>query len=190
MPENEVKQRILEAARTLAHAEKRPSQLDGARMVAAGACTEEEFAATFADVLAFRRELMALLFADARMEVIRTTTAIPSGLEQLRAAFIHYLDYNLAHPALQEIAHHLQFDPQGYEMLLRMEIGTSMVSQKDLEIAGADHPQARSKLLTAVAVALVRAEYKAARPLPDQREVLLEYCGLSCKERPESPLGD
>jgi len=159
-------------------------------MVAAGACSDEEFAAAFADVMDFRRELMALLFADARMDVIRTTTAIPSGLEQLRAAFTHYLDYNLAHPALQEIAHHLQYDTQGYEMLVRMEIGTAMVSQKDLELAGANRVQARAKLLTSVAVAVVRAEYKAGRLLPDMRAVLDEYCGLSCNDQPVSPLGD
>ncbi len=185
-----MKQRILEAAKTMAHKEGRASHLDAAQMAAAGACTEEEFAADFTDAGEFRRELMALLFAEARMHVIRVTTAIPSGLEQARAAFMRYLDYNLEYPALQEIAHQLQFDPVGYEMLVRMEIGTAMVTQKDLEFAGANHVQARAKLLTSVAVAVVRAEHKAGRKLPDLRAVLEEYCGLSCNDHPESPLGD
>ncbi|AXQ28115.1 hypothetical protein D0B54_05245 [Solimonas sp. K1W22B-7] len=185
-----MKHRILEAAKTLAHKEGRASHLDASIMAASGACTEEEFAAAFADVGEFRRELMALLFADARMQVIRITTAIPSGLEQARSAFIQYLDYNLEYPALQEIAHQLQFDPLGYEMLMRMEIGTAMVTQKDLEFAGANHVHARARLLTSVAVAVVRAEYKAGKKLPDLRAVLEEYCGVSCNDTPESPLGD
>jgi len=185
-----VKQRILEAAKTLAGKDRRASHLDAALLVAAGACTEEEFAAAFGDVRGFRRELMAELFADARLSVIRATTAMPSGLEQLRHAFTLYLDYNLEHPALQEIAHQVQYDPIGYEMLARMEIGTAMVTQKDLEAAGADRVQARAKLLTSATVAVVRAEYKAGRPLPDLRAVLDEYCGLSCQGQPESPLGD
>lgn len=185
-----MKQRILEAAKTLAGKDRRASHLDAALLVAAGACTEEEFAAAFGDVRGFRRELMAELFADARLSVIRATTAMPSGLEQLRHAFTLYLDYNLEHPALQEIAHQVQYDPIGYEMLARMEIGTAMVTQKDLEAAGADRVQARAKLLTSATVAVVRAEYKAARKLPDLRAVLDEYCGLSCQGQPESPLGD
>ncbi|PPE74156.1 hypothetical protein C3942_08960 [Solimonas fluminis] len=185
-----MKQRILEAAKTLAGKDRRASHLDAAHLVAAGACTEEEFAAAFGDERAFQRELMAELFAEARLTVIRATTAMPSGLEQLRQAFTLYLDYNLEHPALQEIAHQVQYDPIGYEMLARMEIGTAMVTQKDLEAAGADRVQARAKLLTSVTVAVVRAEYKAARKLPDLRAVLDEYCGLSCQGQPESPLGD
>ncbi len=185
-----VKQRILAAAKTLADKDGRASQLDAARLVAAGACSEEEFAAGFGDALGFQRELMAELFADARLSVIRATTAMPSGLEQLLQAFMLYLDYNLEHPALQEIAHQLQYDPTAYDMLQRMEIGTAMVTQKDLEAAGANHVQARAKLLTSVAVAVVRAEYKAGRQLPELRAVLQEYCGLSCEGQPESPLGD
>ncbi|MDM4770692.1 hypothetical protein [Solimonas sp. SE-A11] len=185
-----MKQRILAAAKTLAGKDRRASHLDVERMAAAGACSEEEFAAGFGDTLVFQRELMAELFADARLSVIRATTAMPSGLEQLLQAFMLYLDYNLEHPALQEIAHQLQYDPTGYEMLQRMEIGTAMVTQKDLEAAGANRVQARAKLLTSVAVAVVRAEYKAGRKLPDLRAVLEEYAGLSCVVQPGSPLVD
>lgn len=186
----ELKERILEAALKLSHADNKPSRLDGQRMVAAGACTEEEFVALFPTRSAFRRELLGLLFAEARAAVIRVTTAIPSGLEQLLTAFRAYLDYNLAHPALQELAHQVQFDPVGYDMLMRMETGTAMVTQADLQAAGATHAAARARLLTSAAVAVVRAEFKAGKVQPELREVLAEYCALSCEGIPESPLGD
>lgn len=185
-----LKDRILEAARVLAEADQRPSRLDAAQLAAAGACTEQEFAAAFGDLQSFRRELLATLFAGARLAVIRATTAMPSGLEQLLTAFTSYLDYNRAHPALQELAHQVQYDPQGFEMLMRMEVGTALVAQADLQAAGASHAAARAKLLTSLAVAVVRAEFKAGRVLPEMREVLFEYCALGCAAQPKSSFGD
>jgi len=185
-----LKERILEAARVLGHADRQPSRLRGLQLEAAGACTEQEFDECFTDVPTFQRELLAFLFADARLAVIRATTAMPSGLEQLLVAFTSYLDYNRAHPALQELAHQVQYEPAGYEMLVRMEVGVALVAQADLEAAGAQHAAVRARLLTSLAVAVVRAEYKAGRVLPEMREVLFEYCASGCAPLPKSSFGD
>jgi hypothetical protein len=171
-----LKPRILEAARALIRSNVRAGQLGGRELVAAGACTEEEFNHSFADARTFQRELAAELFGDARDAVIRATNGMHSGVEQLIRAYSAYLDYNLTHPALQEIAHLIQFDPIGYEMLQRMEVGVALVARADLEAAGADNCNARARLLTSMAVVVVRAEFKAGRALPELRDALFDYC--------------
>ncbi|HSW13577.1 MAG TPA: hypothetical protein VLI06_12105 [Solimonas sp.] len=185
-----MKERILEAARVLAQVDQQPSRLRGQQLVAAGACTEQEFIDCFPDLPSFQRELLAHLFGGARLAVIRATTAMPSGLEQLLLAFHTYLDYNREHPALQELAHQVQFDPAGFDLLMRMEIGTALVAQADLEAAGARHAATRGRMLTSLVVAAVRAEYKAGRELPEMRELLFDYCALGCAPPPKSSFGD
>lgn len=174
-----MKARILDAARVLIRANVRPIRLRGDELVAAGACTEEEFHDSFPELGAFQRELAALLFADARDAVIQAVAAMTPGLAQLIHAFTTYLDYNLAHPALQEIAHVIQFEPAGCELLQRMEVGVALLAQADLAAAGGDNCAARARLLTALVVVVVRAEYKAGRALPDLREALYDYCRAS-----------
>jgi len=174
-----VKDKVLRAARQLIGNGAKPSRIRVTDLVAARACSEQELSGLFPDFAAFQRELCALLFADAREAIIKATTGIGSGLKQLTTAFIAYLDYNLAHPDLQELAHHIQQDPQGWELLQRMEVGVALVAQADLDAMNASLRSARARLLTSLVVAVVRAEYQAKRALPDLREALLDYCRLS-----------
>ncbi len=174
-----MKNKILLAARKLIGSGLAPSQIKPADLAAAGACAESEFAQHFADLASFQRELANLLFGEAREAVIRSTTGKSAGLQQLCAAFTTYLDYNLTDPALQELAHHIQCEPAGWDLLTRMEIGVSLVAQADLEAMGATMCAARARLLTSLVVAVVRAEYKTKKKLPDMRDALLDYCKLS-----------
>lgn len=174
-----MKDKILRAAQQLIINGATPSRIRTPDLVAARACSEAEFNLVFPDFAVFQRELCALLFADAREAIIEATAGIGSGLKQLTTAFVAYLDYNLKHSALQELAHHIQHDPQGWELLQRMELGVSLVAQADLDAMNATLRSARARLLTALVVAVVRAEYQARRPLPDLRDALLDYCRLS-----------
>lgn len=171
--------RILEAALKLSASSPEPSKLDADHLVAAGACTEEEFAAEFTDLASFHRALATELFAQSRDAVIRATEGMAAGLPLLERAFLEYLDYNLAHRGLQELAHHLQYHPEGLELLLRMEVGVALVAQVALGAMGSRNTAARAKLLTSLVVVVVRAEYRAQKPLADMREGLLHYCRMS-----------
>lgn len=174
-----MKSKVLLAARKLIGSGVTPSQIKAADLVAVGACSESEFTQHFADLAAFQRDLANLLFGEAREAVIKSTAGHNAGLQQLCAAFTTYLDYNLTDPALQELAHHIQCEPQGWDLLMRMEIGVALVAQADLEAMGATLCAARARLLTSLAVTVVRAEYKAKKKLPDMRDALLDYCKLS-----------
>lgn len=179
-----MKDQILRGAHKLIAAGATPSRIRATDLVAAGACSDKDFTQHFPDFATFQRELCALLFAEGREAVIEATTGMQSGLPQLTAAFIAYLDYNLARPALQELAHHIQYDPLGWELLQRMEVGVAMVVQADLDAMSASLRAARAQLLTSLVVAVVRAEYQARRKLPELREALLDYCALSSGPEP------
>lgn len=174
-----LKNQILQVAHKLILNGAVPSRLGVAELVAAVPCAEKEFARAFPSFSAFQRELCALLFSDSREAVIQATSGMQSGLEQVKTAFLAYLDYNFENPALQELAHHIQLDPAGWELLQRMEVGVALVVQADLEAMGATLRTARAQLLTSLAVAVVRAEYRQRRMLPEMREALLDYCRLS-----------
>lgn len=174
-----MKSRILEAAVKLSASNPEPSRLTRDSLVVAGACTEEEFAAAFPDFPSFQRELTAELFAQARNAVIQSTVGVSPGLELLERAFIAYLDYNIAHRGLQEIAHHIQYQPEGLDLLLRMEVGVALIAQTALAAMGSRHSAARAKLLTSLVVVVVRAEYRQGRILQDLRDGLLDYCRMS-----------
>lgn len=171
--------KIIDAARMLALSSVRAEPVSSADVIASGACTAAEFGAAFASPAVFQRELANRLFADAREAVIQATAGMQSGLHQLCTAFTTYLDYNLSHPALQQLAHVIQFQPEGYELLQRMEIGVALVAQADVQAMGADHVPERARLLTALAVFTVRAEYKARKKMPGMRDALLDLCKLS-----------
>lgn len=179
-----VKDKILQAAQKLIVDGATASRINAATLADAGACSAAEFKDYFSDLPAFQRELCTLLFASAREAVIAATTGLSSGLEQMRTAFISYLDYNLQHPALQELAHHIQYQPPGWELLQRMELGVAMVVQADLEAMNASLRAARAQLLTAMVVSIVRAEFQAGKKLPGLREVLVDYCRLSAGQTP------
>lgn len=170
-----MKNQILEAARVLIASGLAPSKISAADLAMSGACTEPEFENEFDDLPAFQRELATWIFADARDAVIHSTAGTQPGLTQLTTAFITYLDYNLAHPALQELAHQIQCDAKGWQLLSRMEAGVAMIVQLDLESMNANMRSARAQLLTALAVFVVRNEYRAGKVLPDLREALLDY---------------
>lgn len=174
-----MKNMILGAARKLIGSGATPSQIDAASIAATGTCSEADVAAAFPDFHIFQRELASLMFSEAREAVIKGTVGMQPGLQQLCAAFLTYLDYNLADPALQELAHHIQCHHEGWDVLQRMEIGVALVAQADLQAMGATLSAARSRLLTALVVTVVRAEYKAKKKLPDLRDALLDYCKLS-----------
>lgn len=178
-------QKILDAARTLALNGTRTEPVSAPELIAAGACTQAEFSTAFASPFVFQRELANRLFADAREAVIQATAGMQSGLHQLCTAFTTYLDYNLSHPALQQLAHAIQFHPEGYELLQRMEIGVSLVAQADVQAMGAAHVPERARLLTALAVFTVRAEYKAHKKIPGMRDALLDLCKLSAGNGPK-----
>lgn len=182
-----MKAQILDAARVLIRSNRRASELRGEHLAAAGACTEEEFDQAFPAVDGFQRELAVLLFTDARDAVIRAVADMAPGVAQLIRAFLTYLDYNLAHPSLQEIAHVIQFEPAGYEMLQRMEGSVMLLAQADLAADGGSSCAARARLLTSLVVVVVRAEYKAGRALPELREALFDYCRASV---PAARVGD
>lgn len=173
--------KILDAARTLALNGTRPGPVSTADLVAAGICTQSEFDAVFASADVFEHELVNRLFIDAREAVIQATAGMQSGLHQLCTAFTTYLDYNLSHPALQQLAHAIQFRPDGYDLLQRMEIGVALVAQADVQAMGANHVPERARLLTALAVFTVRAEYKARKKIPGMRDALLDLCKLSSR---------
>jgi len=167
---------IFEMTRRLMADGAKAVELDAAALVATGVCTQAEFDAEFVNQAGFQRALLAQLFVDARAAVLRVTAGMKPGLAQLTTAFETYLDYNLTHPQLQELAHRLQFDVQGLESLQRMETGVAMVAQSELISAGLDNCPARAKLLTSLVVYVVRAEYRAGKALADLRAVLMEYC--------------
>jgi hypothetical protein len=174
-----MKEQILRAAQQLIGRGSTPSRLRADDLVASGACSAEQFGQAFPDVATFQRELCAQLFAQARAAVIEATTGIDNGLPQLKRAFETYLDYNLREPALQELAHHVQETAAGLELLQRMELGVALVVQADLDAMNATLRRARARLLTALVVTVVRAEYQARKKLPDLREALMDYCRLS-----------
>ncbi len=169
----------MEAARRLISSGQVPSTITVTDLVSSGACTQKEFKDTYPTLGAFQRDLAAALFDEAREAVIKSTTGLKPGLDQITKAFVTYLDFNLAHTGLQELAHFIQYDPQGWELLMRMEAGVSLITQSDLFSMGANLRSARAKLLTAMTVAVVRAEYAAKKPLPELREAMLDYCRRS-----------
>jgi hypothetical protein len=148
-------------------------------VISTGICTAKEFSLFFADLHAFQLELAMSFFADTRERVIQDTEGLQVGLQQITAAFISYLDFNLEHPQLQEIAHHIQYTPDGWDLLMRMEAGVALIIQADLLAMNARYRTARAQLLTTMAVAVVRAEYQAKKKLTDLREALLDYCQRS-----------
>lgn len=174
-----MKQQILEAARRLIEVGTVPSRIAIKDIVATGICTQKEFAVFFPDLLAFQMELAQMFFADARERVIQDTNGLTVGLEQITAAFLSYLDFNLEHPELQEIAHHIQYTQPGKEMLMRMEAGVALIIQADLQVMNARYRTARAQLLTSMAVSVVRSEYQAKKKLSDLREALMDYCQRS-----------
>lgn len=174
-----VRERVLQTAGQLLAAGEDPAKLGVAQVVATGVCDAGGFAELFPDRSLFLRELLLRLFADARDAVIRVTAGMKPGIAQLATAFETYLDYNLAHPQLQALAHQVQLDPVGLEALNLMEAGVALIAQSELKSAGADHCGARGKLLTAMAIYTVRAEYRAGKSIADLRAALLDYCRLS-----------
>lgn len=177
-----MKAHILDRARKLLGPGIKASDLRASYFAQMGVCSEEDFDACFPEITFFQHHLMAALFSDARDIVIKTTEYMENGIERLMKAFTVYLDHNLTHPGLQDLAHHLQFDPDAYEMLQRMEQGVALIAQAELEAAGVGNATARAKLLTALTVVVVRAEHKAGRPLIDMREALMDYCWLSVED--------
>lgn len=171
-----MKEQILEAARRLIAVGKRPSQIAIKDIVGTGICTQKEFSAIFPDLLTFQLEMAQMFFADARARVIKDTDGLTVGLQQISAAFLSYLDFNLEHPELQEIAHHIQYTPQGWELLMRMEAGVGLIIQADLQAMNAHYRSARAQLLTCMAVAVVRSEYQTKKKQVELREALLDYC--------------
>ncbi len=174
-----MKSKVLAAARKLIGTGATPSRISATDVASTGVCTEAEFAEFFPDFHGFQRDLATLMFSEAREAVIKGTSGLNAGLKQLCAAFITYLDYNLTDPALQELAHHIQCHHEGWDVLQRMEVGVALVAQADLQAMGATLSAARARLLTALVVTVVRAEYKAKKKLPDLRDALLDYCKLS-----------
>ncbi len=174
-----MKEQILEAARRLIAVGAIPSKITAKDLVGTGICTQKEFTQCFPNLQNFQQELTLLFFSDARQAVIQGTEGLQVGLQQLSAAFLSYLDYNLNHPELQEIAHHIQYTPEGWDLLMRMEAGVALIVQADLQAMNAHYRSARGQLLTTMAVAVVRAEYQARKRLSDLREALLDYCQRS-----------
>lgn len=174
-----MKEQILEAVRRMIEAGATPSNVTIKDVVATGICTTKEFSVFFADLQALQLELAMSFFADARARVIRDTEGLQVGLQQITAAFMSYLDFNLERPQLQEIAHHIQCIPAGWELLLRMEAGVALIIQADLLAMNARYRTARAQLLTSMAVAVVRSEYQAKKKLSDLREALMDYCHRS-----------
>lgn len=174
-----MKEQILAAARRLIEVGTAPSKITIKDIVATGICTQKEFAVYFADLHAFQLELAMLFFADARERVIRDTDGLTVGLQQITAAFMSYLDFNLEHRELQEIAHHIQYTPSGWDLLIRMEAGVGLIIQADLQAMNAHFRTARAQLLTSMAVSVVRSEYQAKKKLSDLREALMDYCHRS-----------
>lgn len=174
-----MKEQILEAVRRLIEAGTAPSAVTIKNVVATGICTLKEFSVFFPDLQALQLELAMSFFADARARVILDTEGLQVGLQQITAAFLSYLDFNLEHPQLQEIAHHIQCAPAGWELLMRMEAGVALIIQADLAAMNARYRTARAQLLTAMAVSVVRSEYQAKKKLNDLREALMDYCHRS-----------
>ena len=174
-----MKELILEAARRLIATGTLPSQITLKALVDTGICTQKELLQIFPDLQSFQLELAMLFFADAREAVIRDTHGLVVGLQQISAAFLSYLDFNLNHPELQEIAHHIQYTRAGWDLLMRMEAGVALIVQADLQAMGAHFRTARAQLLTSMAVSVVRSEYQAKKKLPDLREAMLDYCKRS-----------
>lgn len=174
-----MKELILEAARRLIAAGTPPSKITVNDLISTGICTQKEFTQIFPDVQSFQLELAMLFFGDARKAVIRDTEGLGVGLQQISAAFMSYLDHNLNHPELQEIAHHIQYTRAGWDLLMRMEAGVALIVQADLLAMGAHFRTARAQLLTSMAVSVVRSEYQAKKKLNDLREAMLDYCQRS-----------
>lgn len=176
-----MKQKILDGAHTLIKKKVRADKIGIAELTAAGVCTPAEFAAEFADAQTFQRELTQRLFTQASEKVFAATAGASPGLEQIMAAFTAYLDHNLAHPEIQQLAHTILVSSAGQDLLQRMEMGVAMVAQSDVKAMGGSHPVERARMLTALTVYTVRAEFKAQQKLPALREVLFDFCRLSAK---------
>lgn len=182
MRESLVKAHILDRARKLLGPGVNATELSAKYLAQMGVCSEHDFRACFPEPVYFQHHLMAALFSDARDIVVQATDYMENGIERLIKAFVTYLDHNLSHPGLQQLAHHLQFDPDAYEMLTRMEQGVALIAQAELEAAGVGNCASRAKLLTALAVVVVREEYKVRRPLTELREALMDYCWLTVED--------
>lgn len=174
-----MKPKILIGARALAKKMLRADKMGIKDLVAAGICTAEEFTEAFADHDVFQRELTQHLFSEASDAVFAATAGMSPGLEQITAAFTAYLDHNLLHPEMQQMTHAIELKTEGQDLLHRMELGVAMVAQTDLKSMAAHHIPERARLLTAMAVCVVRAEYKAQHKLPAMRAALFDFCRLS-----------
>ncbi len=163
---------IFAAARKLA-AEKPPSQIRAADFAAL--CDAAAFDTLFPNLLTFQLEFLYELFADARQAVVDATEHLTPGLGQLETAFTVYLDYNLAHPQLQELAHAVQVDVEGWRALQALEDGVTLVAQVSLTTEKIANAAARARMLTSMAVTGVRAEYRARSAQTKLREALMFY---------------
>jgi hypothetical protein len=174
-----MKEQILGAVRRLIDAGTLPSAITIKLVIATGICTQKEFSAHFPDLLSLQLEMAQTFFSEARERVIHDTEGLQVGLQQLSAAFVSYLDFNLERPQLQELAHHIQYTPAGFELLMRMEAGVALIIQADLVAMNAHFRTARAQLLTTMAVMVVRAEYQSKKKISDLREALMDYCQRS-----------
>jgi hypothetical protein len=146
----------------------------------AGAASVEEVATTLGQI-PFRVALLAELFGRARATVIEATANLEPGIDRLCRAFEAYLDYNLAHPALQALAHELYATQDGWNALERMAGGVTLVAQAELNVTRWPQPPETARLFTAMCVEVVKLEYRSGRALPELRHVLFSLC----RHRPE-----
>jgi hypothetical protein len=173
------RRRIVEAACALIAGGRGAAMIDAAALQAAGVCGRGECERHFIDTIELRSALFNALFTQARDRIISATHGMRPGLLQLETLFETYLDYSLAHPALQDLAHALQLDPRGQGLLLRTQGAAALVARAALSAAGCDLAEARAQLLTAMVVSVARAEYRGRRKLTELRRALMAYCESS-----------
>lgn len=169
---------LLEAAITLAQQRGSALQLTMAEIAAEASESLQQAQQCYPDMALFHRELLQYLLDLARANAIETMPTARPGLARIRTAFQAYLDINLRHRALRELALHFRNDPDGAERLRLRARGVKMLTQMELHAAGWPNSAPAARLLTAMVLDVAVAEFEAGGALPSLREAMFAYLKL------------
>lgn len=173
-----IRDALLEAAITLAQQRGGALQLTIAEIAREASESPQQAQQCYPEMAVFHRELLQYLLDLARAGVIEMMPTAKPGLSRIRKAFETYLDTNLRHRALRELALHFRNDPDGAERLRMRAHGVMLLTQMELHVAGWPNSAPAARLLTAMVQDVAIAEFEAAAPLPSLRETMFAYLSL------------
>lgn len=142
----------------------------------------------YPELTPFWLDLLQYLLDLARAAVIESMPGTRPGLSRIRTAYETYLDTNLRHRALRELALHFRGHAEGAERLRSRAHGVMLITQVELRTAGWPNAAPAARLLTAMVLEVALAEYEAAAPLPDLRTAMFNYLNLPASGTQADPM--